>query len=176
MSVVVALLRAAQDSALSRDSGEPLVAQAVHRLLASEVVDRIIVVVRRSDVDAVRAVLREFTDISDIAVVVDATPELPQSEVLLLHDIGYSGAGPDVIRRVVDAVRATGDAVIPVLPCTDTVKQLDADEFVVGTPDRSGLRVAQYPRGFPGKLALELLAEARLVEGDPHAVSATVPA
>ena len=142
-------------------------------MLASEVVDRIIVVVRRSDVDAVRAVLREFTDVD---IVVDITPELPESEVLLLHDIGYSGAGPDVIRRVVDAVRATGDAVIPVLPCTDTVKQLDADEFVVGTPDRSGLRVAQYPRGFPGKLAVELLAEARLVEGDPHALSATVPA
>ena len=173
MSVVVALVRVAQDSALSRVSGEPLVTQAVRRLLASEVVDRIIVSVRPSDMDAVRVMLREFTDID---VVVDVTPELPESEVLLLHDIGYSGAGPEVIRRVVDTVRSTGDAVIPVLPCTDTVKQLDANEFVVGTPDRSGLRVAQYPRGFPGKLAVELLAEARLVEGDPHALSATVPA
>jgi 2-C-methyl-D-erythritol 4-phosphate cytidylyltransferase len=172
MSVVVALIRAAQESALSRVTGAPPVTLAVHRLLASEVVDRIIVAVRPSEKDAVHALLREFTNID---LVVDIPPEFPDAEVLLLHDIGYPCAGAEVIRRVVDTVRATGEAVIPVLPCTDTVKQLDADGLVVGTPDRSGLRVAQYPRGLPGKLAEELLASARLVDGDPHVVSATVP-
>jgi len=131
------------------------------------------VVVRPFEMDAARTALREFTDID---IVVDIPPEFPDSEVLLLHDIGFPCAGPEVIRRVVDTVRATGDAVIPVLPCTDTVKQLDADDIVIGMPDRSGLRVAQYPRGLPGKLDERLLASARLVEGDPHAVSATVPA
>jgi 2-C-methyl-D-erythritol 4-phosphate cytidylyltransferase len=48
----------------------------------------------------------------------------------------------------VAAVRAGADAVAPVLPCSDTVKRVDSADLVIGTPDRSGLRVVQTPRGW----------------------------
>jgi 2-C-methyl-D-erythritol 4-phosphate cytidylyltransferase len=64
--------------------------------------------------------------------------------------------------------------VLPVLPCTDTVKQLDSEGVVVGMPDRSLLRVTQTPRGFSvaalrARPQEELLAQARMVAGDPQA-------
>ncbi|WP_200836438.1 IspD/TarI family cytidylyltransferase, partial [Dietzia lutea] len=45
-------------------------------------------------------------------------------------------------------VRTGAVAVVPVLPVVDTVKQVDADGYVVGTPDRAALRAVQTPQGF----------------------------
>jgi 2-C-methyl-D-erythritol 4-phosphate cytidylyltransferase len=39
-----------------------------------------------------------------------------------------------------------------VLPCSDTVKRLDADGFVIDTSDRAGLRVVRTPIGYPAAL------------------------
>jgi 2-C-methyl-D-erythritol 4-phosphate cytidylyltransferase len=57
-----------------------------------------------------------------------------------------------LISRVVDEVRAGAPAVVPVLPCTDTVKELDESGVIIATPDRSTLRVAQSPIGFAANL------------------------
>ena len=55
---------------------------------------------------------------------------------------------------------------MPALPLTDTVKRVDDDGFVRGSPDREGLRVVQSPWvGRPGTTA----AVAHLVPGDPLA-------
>jgi 2-C-methyl-D-erythritol 4-phosphate cytidylyltransferase len=39
-------------------------------------------------------------------------------------------------------------AVIPVLPVADTIKAVDANGVVLGTPERAGLRAVQTPQGF----------------------------
>ena len=39
-------------------------------------------------------------------------------------------------------------AVIPVLPVVDTIKAIDANGAVLGTPQREGLRAVQTPQGF----------------------------
>ena len=65
---------------------------------------------------------------------------------------------------VAEAVLAGQDAAVPALPLTDTVKRVDAEGFVRGSPDRDGLRVVQAPwMGRPG------VTVAYLVPGDPLA-------
>ena len=101
----------------------------------------------------------------------------PRAAVVLVHDAARALTPPETVRRVVAAVRAGHDAVVPALAVTDTVKEVApvgpvgsgdggvgpvgpgggaaappaarADvEIVVGTPDRSRLRAVQTPQGF----------------------------
>jgi 2-C-methyl-D-erythritol 4-phosphate cytidylyltransferase len=68
--------------------------------------------------------------------------------VVLVHDAARALAPVELVERVVAAVRAGHDAVIPVLPVVDTVKQVDDSGHVVGTVDRTVLRSVQTPQGF----------------------------
>lgn len=87
----------------------------------------------------------------------------PGAAVVLVHDAARALTPPEVVRRVVAAVRAGHDAVVPALPVTDTVKEVSLAgrtgpggapaagvpvEEVVGTPDRARLRAVQTPQGF----------------------------
>lgn len=65
-------------------------------------------------------------------------------EVVLVHDGARPFAGREVIDRVLDAVPA-----IAAVPVTDTIKEVDGDGVVSGTPDRARLWQAQTPQGFP---------------------------
>ncbi len=69
-------------------------------------------------------------------------------EVVLVHDAARAFVPADVVRRVLTAVDAGADAVIPVLPVADTVKQVDPAGAVTDTLDRSSLRQVQTPQGF----------------------------
>ena len=71
-----------------------------------------------------------------------------ESDVVLVLDAVRPLVPAALVERVVDAVRAGHRAVVPVLPLSDTVKLVDGDGTVTGTPDRSGLRVVQTPQGF----------------------------
>jgi len=69
----------------------------------------------------------------------------PDARVLLVHD----GARPLVSTRLVEAVAmaaAEHGAAIPVLPVSETLKQVDGD-VVTATVDRAGVGAAQTPQG-----------------------------
>lgn len=72
----------------------------------------------------------------------------PEVEVVLVHDAARCLAPAALFDRLVAAVRAGHDAVVPGLPVTDTIKQVDADGRVVATPERSSLRAIQTPQAF----------------------------
>lgn len=55
---------------------------------------------------------------------------------------------------MVDALRAGHDAVVPALRLHDTIKAVDANGVVLGTPERDGLRAVQTPQGFATELLL----------------------
>ncbi len=76
----------------------------------------------------------------------DAVPE--GVEFVIVHDAARPLASPELVRRVLHRL-LVGDAaaVIPVLPVTDTVKEVAGDE-VIATVDRSALRAVQTPQGF----------------------------
>lgn len=77
---------------------------------------------------------------------------------VLVHDAARPFVSQSLVERVLDRARQTG-AAIPVLPVHDTVKEVDA-ERVIGTVDRSRLRLAQTPQGFRRDLLEQAFAEA----------------
>lgn len=82
----------------------------------------------------------------------DGSITLRSSDVVLLHDALRPLAPPDLVKAVLAAGKP---AVVPVLPLTDTVKQVDAHGRVLGTPDRGGLLVVQTPQAFRADVLLD---------------------
>lgn len=82
-------------------------------------------------------------------------------EVVLVHDGARPFASPELVARAIAAGRANV-AAIPVLPVTDTIKQVDAQGRVCATPPRADLRAVQTPQAFsfPALLAAHRAAAA----------------
>lgn len=111
----------------------------------------------------------------------------PSAEVVLVHDAARPVPVAAVWDRVVDAVRAGADAVVPVVPVTDTLRWRDG-----GTIDRQQVVAVQTPQGFRASALRRAhegepegtddasLVEAAggrvvLVEGDPTNLKITAP-
>ena len=69
------------------------------------------------------------------------------AEIVLVHDAARPLATPRLFERVIEAVLAGADAVIPAMPVVDTVKRV-AGGHVVETVDRADLVAVQTPQGF----------------------------
>lgn len=86
--------------------------------------------------------------------------------VVLVHDAARPLASPDLFRRVIAAVRSGAEAVVPVIPVVDTIREIDG-----GPVDRDLLRAVQTPQGFAAavlraayRLGGEATDDASLVE------------
>jgi 2-C-methyl-D-erythritol 4-phosphate cytidylyltransferase len=130
--------------------------------------------------DSVRLALSEARRLVDV-------------DVVLVHDAARAFVPPELVRAVVAAVQAGAPAVVPVLPVTDTVKQVDEAGRILSTVDRSRLRAVQTPQGFQADVLLrayesatdQVTDDAGLVErlgervhtvpGDPLAFKVTTP-
>ena len=92
-----------------------------------------------------------------------------------MHDAARPLAPPALIARVIDAVLDGHGAVVPGLPVTDTIKQVEtgtAVERVLATVPRGDLRAVQTPQGF----TLELLRRAHrtfAAQADDEATAAS---
>ncbi|OBG60182.1 MULTISPECIES: 2-C-methyl-D-erythritol 4-phosphate cytidylyltransferase [unclassified Mycobacterium] len=180
--------------------GRTLLDRAVGGLLASEVVDHVVVAVPAPMVDEAKRSLGERATVvaggadrtTSVSLALAAVAGDPQ--FVLVHDAARALTPPALILRVVDALRAGHDAVVPALPLHDTIKAVDANGVVLGTPERAGLRAVQTPQGFALDLLLrayqragtaEFTDDASLVEhvggqvqvvdGDPLAFKITTP-
>jgi 2-C-methyl-D-erythritol 4-phosphate cytidylyltransferase len=134
-------------------AGRPLVSWSVAALAAGGVTEVVVVVG-----DGMQDVFAEALTDAPIPwrlVVGGATRQesvargivaLPAGEIVLVHDAARPLVPAEVVRGVVEAVRSGAPAVIPVVPMSDTIRQVgDAGSVVV---DRSGLRGVQTPQGF----------------------------
>ena len=65
---------------------------------------------------------------------------------VLVHDAARPAASPELMVRVVAAVR-TGTGVVPVVPVPDSLKTLDGNRMVSGSVDREAVLAAQTPQG-----------------------------
>ncbi|WP_229068097.1 2-C-methyl-D-erythritol 4-phosphate cytidylyltransferase [Actinoplanes sp. DH11] len=136
--------------------GEPLLVHAVRRIAASPSVAMIVVAAPPADVDAVHTLLSAVAPVTvvaggaerqeSVAAALAVVP--PELGIVLVHDAARCLAPVSLFERVAATVRSGADAVIPVLPVVDTIKEVDADETVRGTVDRSVLRAVQTPQGF----------------------------
>jgi len=93
-------------------------------------------------------------------------------DVVLVHDAARALTPPEVFERVVAAVDAGADAVIPTLPVVDTIKRVDDAGRIVAGVDRSELAAAQTPQGFRRAVLEAALAEAAADHTDDAAVVA----
>src|SRR4051812_31925285 len=145
-------LRAGAPKALVRVGGMTLLQHAVSAVETADV--DLVVVTAPSDR------VSEFTALVPTAHVVAggetrqdsvrlALAALPgEVDVVLVHDAARALVPADMVTRVLAAVRAGADAVVPVLPLPDTVKEVGAGGVVLRTIDRSSLRAVQTPQGF----------------------------
>jgi 2-C-methyl-D-erythritol 4-phosphate cytidylyltransferase/2-C-methyl-D-erythritol 2,4-cyclodiphosphate synthase len=86
-------------------------------------------------------------------------------DFVLVHDSARPFATAALVDRAIIAVKASG-AAIPALPVTDTVKQVDANERVSKTIDRTTLRLIQTPQAFAFRAILD--AHRRAAEEGRH--------
>ncbi len=75
-------------------------------------------------------------------------------DIVLIHDAARPFANDALIARAIEAATKTG-AAVPVIPVTDTIKQVDARGHVDATPERAKLRIAQTPQAFRYDVILE---------------------
>ncbi|MBN8979454.1 MAG: bifunctional 2-C-methyl-D-erythritol 4-phosphate cytidylyltransferase/2-C-methyl-D-erythritol 2,4-cyclodiphosphate synthase [Rhizobiales bacterium] len=75
-------------------------------------------------------------------------------DIVLIHDAARPFANDALIARAIEAATKTG-AAVPVIPVTDTIKQVDAGGHVDATPERAKLRIAQTPQAFRYDVILE---------------------
>lgn len=163
----------------------PLLEPVLRNLFAAGCIDLVALVVRSSEMDEFAGVPAQVIGIDESAfastysIVANALSAIPVSDVsvVLVHEQRHAFAPAELVRRVVKEIQTGAPAVVPVLPCTDTVKELDAGGVIIDTPDRATLRVTQSPIGFaarhwrdqPANPWRQLPPGARTIPGHPAA-------
>lgn len=145
--------------ALRDIGGAPMLLHAVRTLAQARLVDIVVVAAPLDEIASVRALLADSNGPAEVTVVAGgahrqesvrlALAALPADvEGVLVHDAARPLAPVELVDAVAAAVRDGAEAVVPVLPVVDTVKEVDAAGQVVRTVDRSVLRAVQTPQGF----------------------------
>lgn len=185
--------------------GKALVERAVEVLVASGVVDRVVVAVPPARTGEAQLILGSDVLVvaggadraESVGLALRACSTAGAPEFVLVHDAARALTPPSLITRVVGALRAGHRAVVPALPVVDTIKSVDATGTVLGTPERAGLRAVQTPQGFATELLLRAYQAYRgagagrftddaslvenvggrvhVVDGDPLAFKITTP-
>ena len=143
--------------ALRTLAGQPILLHAVRNIATARDIDLIVVAGPEHAVEESRALLVGIelpliivsggeTRQDSVARALLALP--PEVDVVLVHDAARPLVPAEVVDRVVAAVRAGAEAVIPTLGVVDTVKEVDGDGVVRATLDRSRLHAVQTPQGF----------------------------
>jgi 2-C-methyl-D-erythritol 4-phosphate cytidylyltransferase len=68
--------------------------------------------------------------------------------IICVHDAARPFASAHLYREVIAQVHGGADGAVPALAVTDTIKQVNAQNVVVATPDRSILVAVQTPQAF----------------------------
>ena len=151
-------LGADRPKAFVRFGDEPLLAESLRRLDASEWIESI-VVAAPPGWEEPAILLAEEVGCSKVSACVTggatrgesvarALAEVPEdAAVVLVHDAARPLLEDAVIERVVTALNDGWDGAVPALPLADTVKRVEGDR-VVETLRREDLRAVQTPQGF----------------------------
>jgi 2-C-methyl-D-erythritol 4-phosphate cytidylyltransferase/2-C-methyl-D-erythritol 2,4-cyclodiphosphate synthase len=140
--------------------------------------------------DAVTVVTGGSTRTKSVKIALESIA--PEIEFVLVHDAARPLASGELGKRVIDALAAGDVAVIPALSVSDTIKEVDAANYVVSTPNRERLRAVQTPQGFAretlvkahmqnieatddGALVEAMRGKVKLIEGENRALKITNP-
>jgi 2-C-methyl-D-erythritol 4-phosphate cytidylyltransferase / 2-C-methyl-D-erythritol 2,4-cyclodiphosphate synthase len=88
----------------------------------------------------------ERTDSVVAGITTLTAARLPEDTPVLVHDAARPAASPELMVRVVSAVRA-GTGAVPTVPVADSLKTVDSASAVTGAVERDGVLAAQTPQG-----------------------------
>jgi 2-C-methyl-D-erythritol 4-phosphate cytidylyltransferase len=127
------------------------------RRVAESVCDGVVVVVPAADAEHEHAVAGGETRSESVRAGLAAVPE--DADIVCVHDAARPLAGPELYRRVIEAVQAGADGAVPAVPVSDTIKIVAGDGSVVATPDRATLVAVQTPQAFRADMLRKAHAE-----------------
>ncbi|MCL1890046.1 MAG: 2-C-methyl-D-erythritol 4-phosphate cytidylyltransferase [Desulfovibrionaceae bacterium] len=84
-----------------------------------------------------------------------------ECEAVLVHDAARPFASAAMASRILEALEAGHQGVIPGLGITDTIKKTNADNLVQDTLSRESLRLIQTPQGFDRRILCQAYAQGR---------------
>jgi len=178
MSVAVILVAAGKGErlgagtpkALVRVAGTTLLEHAISRAIGTKGLSQLVITATPGYLEQFLALAAPHIPASIDLVVLEGGETRQQSisvalgrvqesaDVILVHDAARAFTPTEVFDRVAAEVVAAGFGVVPVVAVHDTVKRANGEE-VLETVDRSDLRAAQTPQGFPAKLLRAAYAE-----------------
>lgn len=154
----------------------PVIARTLSVFESSKYVSQVIVVARAEDIFAIADFIKEF-GFEKVSKIVRGGQTRQQSAAAGLEAVGnaefiavHDGARPLVTSTCIDAVIEAAfehKAAAAAIKLRDTVKQTDADGYVVATPDRSLLWAVQTPQVFETELYRTGLNKA-MIAGDDY--------
>jgi len=192
-------LGADRPKAFVRLGDQPLLAESLARLEASEWIDAIVVAAPPGWEEPAILLAEELgcgkvsacvaggdTRADSVRLGVAEVP--PDAAVVLVHDAARPLLDDAVVERVVAALGDGWDGAVPALPIPDTVKRVEG-ERIVETLQRDELRVVQTPQAFVADVLRGVLAgsdwtdcsaaveaaggRVRVVDGDPRLLKIT---
>ena len=150
--------------------GEPILIRTLKTFSKVERVNFLIVAVAKHEVETVEQLLSATPELKPWRVTVGGSERqysianglklLPDdAQIVLVHDAARPLVTVQTIDNVIDAAEFFGGAIAAV-PAKDTIKVVDADNFVRYTPPRKDLAVVQTPQGFRREILLRAYEKA----------------
>ena len=150
--------------------GEPILIRTLKTFSKVERVNFLIVVVSAHEIETVEQLLSATPELKPWRVTVGGSERqysianglklLPDdAQIVLVHDAARPLVTVQTIDNVIDAAELFGGAIAAV-PAKDTIKVIDADNFVRYTPPRKDLAVVQTPQGFRREILLRAYEKA----------------
>ncbi|MBR4668453.1 MAG: 2-C-methyl-D-erythritol 4-phosphate cytidylyltransferase [Butyrivibrio sp.] len=184
MKTVAVILAAGSGSRMNMDvkkqymelGGKPLIYYSI-KAFEESIIDDIVLVVSRGDVDYVRSEIVQKYGFDKVTAVVEGglyryhsvrlglEAADPKCDYAFIHDGARPFITDEIIMRTLHAVKEYGACAVG-MPVKDTIKIADEDGFAVSTPDRNLTWSIQTPQAFSYKLILDLQRKLDREEGE----------
>ncbi len=139
---------------------QPVIVRTLNAFANNALIDQIILVIRRQDEAIIKQLVTPalFNRLSVVyggtqrtdSVAAGCLALAPEISHVLIHDGARPFVSNQLITRVIERLKVD-DAVIPIMPLSDTIKVV-SDHYVVDTLQRDTLRSVQTPQGFERQL------------------------
>ncbi len=184
MKTVAIVLAAGSGSRMNSDvkkqymeiGGKPLIYYSL-KAFEESIIDDIVLVVSRGDVDYVREEIVNKFSFDKVTAIVEGglyryhsvrlglMAAAPDCEYAFIHDGARPFITDEIIMRALHAVKEYGAAVVG-MPVKDTIKLADEKGFALSTPDRAHTWQIQTPQVFSYKMILDLYKRLDREEGE----------
>ncbi len=151
---------------------KPVLVRSLQLFLDHRAITEIIIVVPPGEQDAVSSLLQPYCQLEGIRLIEGGSSRQEsverglkavseEADLVCIHDAARPLASADLLDALLDTAseeavssRGCGSAV-PVIPLSDTVKEVDREGFILSTPARDSLGLVQTPQVFRREIILE---------------------